>query len=378
MSTPREQRAQARDQRQHLQIPQHGLGRADIIRSRSPSPNAPGNFIFPNVALQPENGQFRDALEPAAIMATDEQLAAIRNELRDEIRAEVRQETAAAAASVPDAIKRKPEIPAFDKAHIEHWIRRTENAFIRALVTSPREKFAFLETKFPVDFNPRINDFLWGDPTEDNWNNFIAYLKKEYGVTKQQQAAVVLDGFKREGKKPSQYVALLEDKTKNLTMDDVRKEMLIRELPTDIQRMLQEKIEGLSLQDAAKAADAYFDQDGKPKHINKMSSVNATTDSDFTSPFSDDGDEINAVNRRFPNQRSNNNFRGGNRGKPQRGGSYRPMGNKQAPAPKPKPNNDPTLCFYHNEYGNNAKKCEVGCSRFDEKRFPGNAKAGQK
>ena len=378
MSTPREQRAQARDQRQHLQIPQHGLGRADIIRSRSPSPNAPGNFIFPNVALQPQNDQFRDALEPDAIMATDEQLAAIRNELRDEIRAEVRQETAAAAASVPDAIKRKPEIPAFDKAHIEHWIRRTENAFIRALVTSPREKFAFLETKFPVDFNPRINDFLWGDPTEDNWNNFIAYLKKEYGVTKQQQAAVVLDGFKREGKKPSQYVALLEDKTKDLTMDDVRKEMLIRELPTDIQRMLQEKIEGLSLQDAAKTADAYFDQDGKPKHINKMSSVNATTNSDFTSPFSDDGDEINAVNRRFPNQRSNNNFRGGNRGRPQRGGSYRPMGNKQAPTPKPKPNNDPTLCFYHNEYGNYAKKCEVGCSRFDEKRFPGNAKAGQK
>ena len=238
MPTPREDRASARDQRRHLELPNHGLGRGDLIRSRSPSPAAliPGRFNFPT-PQQPEVNQFVDAsayTTNASNMATEEQLEAIRRELRNEIRAEVRQETAAAAASVPDAIKRKPEIPPFDKAHVEHWIRRTENAFTRALVTSPREKFAFLETKFAVDFNPRINDFLWGDPTQDNWDDFIAYLKKEYGSTKQQRAAVVLDGFKRDGKKPSQYVALLEDKTKDLTLDDVTTQWCLEESWTTI------------------------------------------------------------------------------------------------------------------------------------------------
>ena len=315
-------------------------------------------------------------------MATAEQLAQIRDELRNEIRAEVRQETAAAAAAVPDAIKRKPEIPPFDKVHVEHWIRRTENAFIRALITSPREKFAFLETKFPVDFNPRINDFLWGDPTQANWDEFIAYLKSEYGSTKQQQAAIILNGFKRDGKKPSQYVALLEDKTKDIDIDDVRKEMLVREMPTDVQRMLQERIEGLSLKDAAKIADSYFDQDGKPRHFNKSAPINAVQEPSlaFTSAFADESDDINSVGRRYQGQqtRGTNYSQRGGRGRMQRGGQQRPTATQQTPAPqpKPKPTNNPSWCFYHNEYGNSAKKCEVGCSRYDEKRFAGNGKAG--
>ena len=380
--TPRDQRASARENRQLLQLPQHGLGRAELIRSRSPSPIAPGVFNFPQVAQLPEGDQFEDPRPEQNInMATQEQLDAIRDELRQQMRAELRNEAAASGAQIPDAIKRKPEIPAFDKKQVDHWIRRTENAFIRALCNTPREKFAFLETKFPVDFNPRINEFLWGDPTEDKWKEFLAYLRSEYGTTKQQRAAVILDGFKRDGRKPSQYVALLEEKTKDIDLNDVRKEMLLREMPTDVQRMLQERFEGLSLRDAAKAADAYFDQEGKLRQ-KQPTNVNAVQEasSDFTSPFTDDSEDVNAINRRFQNQKSrgNNNFQRGGRGRPQRGGSNHAYatqtGAQQKPFSKPV---DPALCFYHNEFGDKAKKCEVGCKRFDEKRFAGNDRAGK-
>ena len=382
--TPRDQRASARENRQLLQLPQHGLGRAELIRSRSPSPIAPGVFNFPQVAQLPEGDQFENArAEQANIlnMATQEQLDAIRDELRQQMRAELRNEAAASGAQIPDAIKRKPEIPAFDKKQVDHWIRRTENAFIRALCNTPREKFAFLETKFPVDFNPRINEFLWGDPTEDKWKEFLAYLRSEYGTTRQQRAAVILDGFKRDGRKPSQYVALLEEKTKDIDLNDVRKEMLLREMPTDVQRMLQERFEGLSLRDAAKAADAYFDQEGKLRQ-KQPTNVNAVQEasSDFTSPFTDDSEDVNAINRRFQNQKSrgNNNFQRGGRGRPQRGGSNHASGSQTGAQQKPfsKPV-DPALCFYHNEFGDKAKKCEVGCKRFDEKRFAGNDRAGK-
>ena len=304
--------------------------------------------------------------------ATPEQLEAIRDELRREMRNEMRNEAAAAAAGIPDAIKRKPEIPSFDKAHVDHWIRRTENAFIRANVNSPREKFAFLETKFPVDFNPRINDFLWGDPTNDRWTEFIAYLRTEYGTTKQQRAAVFLDGLKRDGKRPSQYLAHLNEKTKDVTITDLKKEMLLREMPTDVQRMLQERFETMSLDEAAAAADTYFDQDGKLRQ--KTPTINAVTNQtlDQAQNHADDSDEINAIGRRY------NNFKQGNfqRGKqpfkkPQ--STFTPNPRFKAPQ-KP---SDPNLCFYHNEFGDKAKKCEVGCAKFDEKRFAGNAKAGK-
>ena len=374
MQTPRDARAAARDQRQNLQLPQHGLGRAELIRSRSPSPNPVGAngaanvFDFP----PPQQNQFENAN-----MATQEQLDAIRDSLRNEIRAEMRNETAAAAAQVPDAIKRKPEIPAFDKKNVDHWIRRTENAFIRALCNTPREKFAFLETKFPVDFNPRINEFLWGDPTDAKWTEFLNYLRLEYGTTKQQRAAIILDGFKRESKRPSQYVALLNEKTKDLDLEDVKKEMLIRELPTDVQRMLQERIENLSLVDAAKFADAYFDQDGKPRQPSKTSQINAVQApcDESTAAQPDDTDDINAINRRFQRNGGQSNQRGG-RNRPQK--PQPPTNQSGPPRGKPIPANDPSLCYYHNFYGDKAKKCDVGCSRFDEKRFAGNAKAGQR
>ena len=121
MSTPRDDRAAARDQRRHLQLPQ--LGRAELLRSRSPSPVPVGaNNVFNFPATAPEPEQFIDARNN---MATPEQLAAIRDELRNEIRAEFRNETAAAAAQIPDAIRRKPDIPSFDKHHVEIWLKRT-------------------------------------------------------------------------------------------------------------------------------------------------------------------------------------------------------------------------------------------------------------
>ena len=83
MPTPREERAAARDI-SRLQVPQHGLGRADIIRSRSPSPVALGAFNFPRPEPQPVEEQFIDApngINGNNMAATPEQLEAIRDEL---------------------------------------------------------------------------------------------------------------------------------------------------------------------------------------------------------------------------------------------------------------------------------------------------------
>ena len=381
----RDQRAAARDHRRNLDVPQlvlnHGLGRADLIRSRSPSPAAPAPpprvFNFPTAAPA-VTGQFDNA------MATEEQLEALRQQIRDEVRAEFRNETAAAAASIPDAIRKKPEIPPFDKNHVEVWIKRTENAFIRANITAINEKFAFLETKFPVGLDPRIDEFLYGDATTDNWTAFLAYLRKEFGPSKQQRTAIFLDGFKREGRKPSQYVAALNDKTKEVTVDDIKKEMLLREMPVDVRRMLQERFESMSLTEAAKVADAYFDSEGRPRHSNQSANnVNAIPTS-FENLNIEGDDDINAVNRKFPprnrfrNQRKNdapaaapsNNPRSGtpNNG-PDRGNAAGQRREYKGPPTIQK------LCKYHVQFGDNARTCEKGCDKFSSAQS--NGKAGR-
>ena len=385
MSNDRDNRAAARDRLRNLVVPVP-VGRADRLRSRTPSPVNPGSF-FPRTPATPASDQFFDASDQTAssAMATPEQLAALREQLRNEVRAEFRNEAAATAAQIPDAIRRKPEIPSFDKDHIEIWIKRTTNAFIRANISSISEKFAFLETKFPVGFDPRIDEFLYGDATQDNWLSFLEYLRTEFGPTKQQRASIFLDGFKRDGRKPSQYAASLDDKTKGVTIDEIKKEMLLREMPVDIRRMLQERIESLSFKDAAKIADSYFDAEGRPRHTNsQLGGVNEIAESlqNLTTEDNNDQEDVNAVTgrrfqkRNFPPRRQ--------QGQPHNLPFQKPntQQNFQTKPRQPNPNFTPAfpgekrvhsgrptvkpskLCRWHTKFGDDAYTCEAGCDRF--------------
>ena len=328
-------------------------------------------------------------------MATPEQLAVIReqlrNELRNEVRNEFRNETAAAAAAIPDAIRKKPEIPPFDKAHVDIWIKRTENAFIRANIRAVNEKFAFLETKFPVGFDPNIDEYLYGDPTNDAWVSFLAYLRKEFGATKQQRASIFIDGLKRDGLRPSQFAATLDEKTKDVTLDDIKKEMLLREIPADVRRMLQERIETLSFKDAAKVADHYFDAEGRPKHTTPIPTVSQVTKTcskmtiqDPAEATDDDDTDTNAVsfrnkptNKRTTghNQRNRNptptqQFRNPAPSQPMQSSTAQSRETRPPPAPRQNP-----LCKFHQLYGDEARTCKQGCPRFPK--LPSNYKAGR-
>ena len=83
---------------------------------------------------------------------------------------------------------RKPDLPEFDPRNIDIWIKRTEAAYDRAGICLPRDKFAFLESKFAVGANPSIDAFLYGPANDDTWSSFLTYLREEYGRTVRQEA----------------------------------------------------------------------------------------------------------------------------------------------------------------------------------------------
>ena len=152
----------------------------------------------------------------------------------------------------------------------------------------------------------------------------------------------------------------------------------------DVRRMLQERIETLSFKDAAKIADSYFDADGRPKHCPGTASINEVADG---TSFDNDEASVNAIGRHVP-QRQNRFPAPSSQRKPFTGSNRkqihektnnvsRAQPTKREPNPK-FPQKNVNLCSYHFKYGNDAKYCEVGCSRFDENRFPGNGTAGQK
>ena len=298
---------------------------------------------------------------------------------------------------------KKPDLPPFDKKNVDIWIQRVEAAYTRAGVVTPKDKFAFLEPKFPVDFNVTVNSFLFGTPSEAKWAEFLGFLRDEFGKNKRQQTALLLSSHPRAGLKPTAFLTALKDKTKKVTLDDIYKEILIKSLPSDVQHALVDRFEDMSAEEAAKASDKYFDNEGKPISTSS-STVNSVQPpssqqplqqqhqedpSPFSSPFFEDESDINFISKRQFSKNGKFGSGSGNFRQKQkpffsnassasnnaaRAGASAASRNSQI-----KPNG---LCWAHDKFKSEAVTCFEGCSKFahhqGKKIFAGNAMPGRR
>ena len=300
---------------------------------------------------------------------------------------------------------RRPDLPPFDKDHIEIWILRMEQAYTRCNIRDAKTKFAFLDKTFHASADPCINDFLLGPQTEDQWTAFLAYLREQHGRTKRVQAYSIINGTPREGRRPSQLLSLIKEKAGKITLNDVMKELVLKELPQEVQRQIAYQVQDLTAEEMVKVADTHFDKQGKMLHPDKSTtSVNsiqqqrpafkqneptaafasaaaAATSSmaSFTVPFNQNEDEtdVNAIRfKQGQKQSFNIQNRGSSRGRgsfssgnsrnrtngPSRG--FNSSSNPSSSSNTSSSSNsrgDAKLCKYHNNYGNKAENCESFC-----------------
>ena len=297
----------------------------------------------------------------------------------DEVRQIAANAVEAALANVPRPTicsNRKPDLPAFDKGHIEVWIQRVEAAYARASITAPKDKFAFLESKIDINLNPKLNAFLFGPPTEAAWIAFVEYLREEYGATRRQQANTLLDGIRRDGRRPSQFLSQIVEKTKDLTIDDIRKEVILRDLPPQVCHALAAHTKNSTAEEIAKLADDYFDREGQHLHTTTAAPINhVAVDTDG------EEDDINAVGSRFrkgkggatagnftpafsSNVSSSNNPSSSNNSRPSSNQRHRQQQQQQQHQQSNDRHDSPPLCRYHTKWGEAAIKCEPGCIHF--------------
>ena len=334
----------------HLSVQQLGLGgRGRGSRSRTPSPNPSGGaFFFPPSATihqQQDAGEvFADAESgdrmtndlPIPADATPDQIRQMAEQARQEniemranqtrITAALEAATAALqalttgnnaqagnASSTQPSRRKRPELPAFDKNNIHIWVQRVEAAYAREEIVDPKQKFAFLESVIGVNMGPTINGYMFGAATDETWKSFVDHLLETFGPTKEQRCSTFLDGISRDGRRPSDLLALIRDKAKDVTIDDLEKQLVLRGLPPDVRKLLQDKIEDLNATETANLADAHFDKEGRP--LNSSASIN-NVDADVSnapqqSPnVHEEPSAINAVNnhqgRSQPRGGSNN------------------------------------------------------------------------
>ena len=204
--------------------------------------------------------------------------------------------------------RKRPDLPAFDKQNIHIWVQRVEAAYAREQVVDPKQKFAFLESVIGVNMGPTINGFMFGVANEDNWKRFIAHLLETFGPTKEQRCSTYLDGVKRDGRRPSDLLALIRDNGKDVTIDDLQKQLILRELPSDMRKLLQDKIEGKNAEEVAALADAHFDREGRPLNNGAtISSINTTDQA--SAAWADNQSTVDAPTSDYPDVNAINNHR---------------------------------------------------------------------
>ena len=289
---------------------------------------------------------------------------------------------------------RRPDLPPFDKTDIDSWIRRVENSYTRNGITRPKDKFAFIEKLFTSKEDAKVNSFLMADQTNDNWNAFIAYLRERHGRTKKQEVNTLLNGISREGRRPTELAALIKERTGKITLDDVRKEVLLKEIPAAVRQLIASKVDTLTFDETASECDKYFDTSGRLKESNDATSINHVgVDSrtrlqqqqqqvqqqpqqnptvSFSTPFSQEDAEtdVNAV--RFRNgqrqqfsvsNRSSSRGRSSNYSSNRGGASGHNNGNRSNyNSSRPTNNNSnetqKKICKFHTNYGKEAYRCE--------------------
>ena len=442
-------RSQSRNNQQHLTLPTDAVNTFNGIARgrRSPSPLAVGHnansaviFTYDSTNVSQRVLQSQQSVDAAEFENADDNNKSSTTASAMSLSQSSIEELRAAAAAAVEAANaatsalvaasglvaqqssqqaaqqirtRKPELPEFDSKNIEIWIRRVQAAYDRAAVVLPKDKFAFLESKFAVGANPSIDAYLYGPANEESWQSFLSYLKEEYGRTVRQEAQYLRGQFSRDGRKPSQMLAHIKDKVKRVTIDDLLKEIVISSLPANVQQMMSERVKDLTADEAASVADRYFDQEGRPLHASSSHVHQIASPQVETTHTGEDDDEyiecaeVNAIRGRRGhfrggyqnnNNRSsrpfnnNRNGRGGGQHRTPPSASSGYFNNGQRGGQQPTPSNssstpssassskNPIICMQHQRYGDKSYSCQQGCSKWTEfqRRQAGNANAGNR
>ena len=284
------------------------------------------------------------------------------------------------------APKKKPELPPFDSKNVIVWIRRVEAAYNRVGVTEPRDKFAWMESIFQVKLDPQIDSYLYSSSnTAQDWEDFLNYLRMQYGPTIRQKAQKLMSECPRHDLRPSQFLLQLKEDVKDVEIDHLLREHVLKSLPPRIREYMGKEVETMSAEQVATTADKYFDRQGRPteKSLSTISHVttaptssstpppaaaaSSSSSSHFTQAFSDEETEVNFVRNNNNNRGRNNN----NNNRDQRSRS-RPRGfrfsntsstggsfNSSSSSSHPQ-----GTCRWHKKFGEKSFKCEANCPQF--------------
>ena len=245
------------------------------------------------------------------------------------------------------------QLPPFLPDDPETWFVITEARFVNANITTSNTRFNRLVGHLPADVINAVKTIVLNPPGENPYEELKTAILDRFRAPTQTRAAKFLDDEPLGGRDILRYAQEMDDNTRGLTLDDLKRIKILRALPAAVRNVL-----------AFNANDDYLTI-ARLAHAAMGSSITvvaaaSTTASPALPPSSQDEESVkdttfavDAVDQMRRHRRPpHRNF--GDSG-----------GRISAPSAD-------AVCYFHRRYGIAARKCEGKCS------FRPNANSGRR
>ena len=242
-------------------------------------------------------------------------------------------------------------LPPFWPANPRIWFVQVEAQFSRRGITTSRTKYEEIVCALPTEYATEIQDLLLDPPDDEPYEKLKQQLIARIADSERQKLRQLLTAEELGDRKPSQLLRkmqlLLGEKAKMIDSSLLR-ELFLQRLPANVQMILA-SADSMTLDKLAEMADRIMES-ATPT----ISSVSAPAEGGDLRKII--REEVVAALKTRERSRSRF-FPAGNRGRRNR--SRRRSSSREQSAPG---GNREGVCWYHQQFGENARKCRPPCS----------------
>ena len=243
--------------------------------------------------------------------------------------------TSTAATSTVAAVNVK--LPPYWPADPQVWFAQVEAQFTTRGITSQKTKFDYIVASLSSEIATEVRDLILTLPAENPFDTLKDQLIKRTTASEQKRLQQLLNAEDLGDRKPSQVLRrmqqLLGDKATSIDRSFLR-ELFLQRLPANIRMVLASTPDTSTLEEVAQLADKIVEVAASTT----VAAVHTNTDVEqLRTEVSRLTDMVKSLTTKSKTSRGR--------------------------SPSPHPQSSSTLCWYHERFGDNARKCRPPCSK---------------
>lgn len=231
------------------------------------------------------------------------------------------------------------KLPPYWPSDPEVWFAQVEAQFTTRGITAQKTKFDHIVASLSSEIATEVRDLILKPPTENPYDNLRCQLIKRTTASEQRRLQQLFNTEELGDRKPSQLLRrmqqLLGDKAASTDSSFLRG-LFLQRMPSNIRMVLASTADSISLEELATLADKVMDV--AAPSIAAVGTPQTTTGVEqLRAEVTRLQDTVTALTKGRQPRRS-------------------------ARSPSPHPSTDSTLCWYHQRFGKDARKCRAPCS----------------